>query len=156
MPEPSLEPLLAYLREHSSRYSLEALRTQLIEAGHAPEAADRAVAAFRYEQGQRTGAPERSAWPIAILVAVLNFAVPAGIIGVLAVLDSSDEALALLFLLPVLAYLGELIAGIVLLSTGSNRRLGKGLLFGLALFVGVGILAVGGLCLFFIASADFK
>lgn len=156
MPEESLEPLLVYLREHASRYSLEALRSQLIAAGHAPEAADRAIAAFRYEQSQRAAPPDKSAWPIAILVAVLNFVIPGAIVAAFAALKPDDEALALLFFLPAFLYLGELIAGLVLLATGKNRRLGKGLLFGLALFVGVSIVAVGGLCLYFIAEADFR
>jgi hypothetical protein len=155
MPEESREPLLAYLREHSSRYSLEALRAQLIEAGHAPEVADQTVAAFRQEQSQRTGTGERSAWPIAIGVALLDFAVPGGILAVLAVLEAS-EGLALLGIIPPLLYVGELIGGLVLLATGGNRRLGKGLLFGLALFVGVSILAVGGLCLFFLTQTNIR
>lgn len=156
MPDESLEPLLAYLREHSSRYSLEALASQLIAAGHSPEMADRAVAVFRFEQAQTGKPPDKSAWPIALLVALLNFLLPIGIFALLAADNGRNEALALLFLLPVLLYLGELIGGIVFLSSGSNRRLGKGLLFGLALFVGVSIVAVGGLCLYFLAEADFR
>jgi hypothetical protein len=143
--EESLEPLLAYLRENAGRYSLEALRTQLLEAGHTVETADRAVSAFRYEQSQHAAPREKSAWPIAILVALLNLAIPSGIIAMLAALDGADETWALLLVIPALLYTGELIGGIVLLTTGSNRRMGKALLYGLALFVGICVVAFGGL-----------
>lgn len=148
MSEESLEPLLAYLRENAGRYSLEALRTQLLEAGHSAETADRAVAAFRYEQSPVAAPPEKSAWPIALLVLLLDLAIPAGIIALLAALDGAEEALALLLVVPVLLYSGELIAGIVLLTTGSNRRWGKALLYGLALFVALCVVAFGGLIVY--------
>lgn len=42
----------AYLREHGDRYTSEALRSQLIEAGHDPDDVD---AALRERQSERTG-----------------------------------------------------------------------------------------------------
>lgn len=144
MSEEDLEPLLAYLREHSRRYSLEALRDQLLAAGHAPETADRAIAVFQAQSPP----PEKPAWPVALLVALVNFVVPAGCIALLAQIESDmDGPAAFLLLAPLVLFLAELIGGIVLLATG-RRRLGKGLLFGLVLSIGLGIVAIGVFCLY--------
>lgn len=48
----------AYLREHSRRYTPDALRSALIDAGHDPAAVDAAMAAWRARQTATTG--ERS------------------------------------------------------------------------------------------------
>ncbi|HSF43229.1 MAG TPA: hypothetical protein VLT87_25740 [Thermoanaerobaculia bacterium] len=145
MPEENLETMLAYLREHSGRYSLEALRGQLLAAGHSPEAADRAIAEFRLESPPL----ERPAWRLALLVAAVDLA----LLGIVFLVSISLENLpdfaiaTVLFSLPTLC-LAELVGGAVLLAFPAKRRLGKGLLFGGLLFVGVTILAVGGFCLF--------
>lgn len=152
MPEENLETMLSYLREHSGRYSLEALRGQLVAAGHSPEAADRAIAEFRMESPP----PERPAWRLALLVAAVDLA----LLGVTFLLFMSlqhlpDFALAVIGLsVPVLC-LAEIVGGAVMLAFPAKRRLGKGLLFGGLLFVGVTILAVGGFCLLILANNGF-
>jgi hypothetical protein len=152
MPEENLETMLSYLREHSGRYSLEALRGQLLAAGHSPEAADRAIAEFRTESPPL----EQPAWRLALVVAALDLAY----LGVTFFVFISQQALPEFILsiiglsIPVLL-LAEIVGGAVLLAFPAKRRLGKGLLFGGLLFVGVTILAVGGFCLVMLASGGF-
>ena len=68
MAESNLDTLLAYLREHSDRYSLVALRRQLLQTGHDPKDVDLAIDIFQHEN-----APPRSrAWPWLALIVVLN------------------------------------------------------------------------------------
>lgn len=149
MPEENLETMLAYLREHSGRYSLEALRGQLLAAGHSPEDADRAIAEFR-AQGPP---PEKPVWRLALLVAAVDLALLGVVVAlVLSMPGSSDELLTAVFLgLPAL-YLAQFVTGLVMLFVPAKRLLGRGLLFGVLLFVGVTILAVGGFCLVMLAS----
>jgi hypothetical protein len=52
-------------------------------------------------------------------------------------------------------YFAQLVLGAVLLAVPAKRRLGKGLLLGGLLFVGIGILAVGGFCLVMFAGSGF-
>ena len=149
MPEENLETMLAYLREHSRRYSLEALRGQLLAAGHSPEAADRAIAEFRAQAPP----PEKPAWRLALLVAAVDLAV-LGVIVALAFLEPNLPDFfvgVVVFGLPVLC-LAEIVGGAVMLAFPEKRPLGRGLLFGGLLFVGVMILAVGGFCLVMFAS----
>lgn len=149
MPDENLETMLTYLREHSRRYSLETLRGQLLAAGHSPEDADRAIAELR-AQGPP---PEKPAWRLALLVAAVDLALLGVVVAlVLSMPGSSDELLTAVFIgLPVL-YCAQFIAALVMLSVPAKRRLGRGLLFGFLLFVGVMILAVGGFCLVMLAS----
>jgi hypothetical protein len=53
MTDPSLDPILAYLREHSGRYSLSALREQLLQTGHDQDLVDRAIAIYQHEQNEQ-------------------------------------------------------------------------------------------------------
>ena len=152
MPEENLEIMLSYLREHSGRYSLEALRGQLVAAGHSPEAADRAIAEFRMESPP----PERPAWRLALLVAAVDLAY----LGITFFAFISQQSLpdfilsAIGFSIPVLL-LAEIVGGAVMLAFPNKRRLGKGLLFGGLLFIGVMILVVGGFCLVILANDGF-
>jgi peptidoglycan/LPS O-acetylase OafA/YrhL len=145
MPDENLETMLSYLRENSGRYSLEALRGQLLAAGHSPEAADQAIAELRAQSPP----PEPSSWRLALLVAVVDLALLGVVVAmVLSMPGIPDDLLtAALLGLPAL-YFAQFVAGAVMLSLPARRRLGKGLLLGGLLFVGVGILAVGGFCLF--------
>lgn len=149
MPDENLETMLSYLREHSGRYSLEALRGQLVAAGHSPEAADRAIAEFRAQAPP----PEKPAWRLALLVVAADLAV----LGLLVALAFAEPNLpdfligVAVFALPVLC-LAEIAGGAVMLAFPAKRRLGRGLLFGGLLFVGVMILAVGGFCLVMLAA----
>jgi hypothetical protein len=145
MPEENLDTMLSYLRENSGRYSLEALRGQLLAAGHSPEAADRAIAEFRAQSPP----PERPVWRLALLVAAVDLVLLGAVIAMAASMPGlPDDLLTAAFLILPALYFVQLVAGAVMLALPARRRLGKGLLLGGLLFVGVGILAVGGFCLF--------
>lgn len=152
MPEENLETMLSYLREHSGRYSLEALRGQLLAAGHSPEAADRAIAEFR-AQGPP---PERPVWRLSLLVAAVDLALLGLAVALVLSMPGFDDAVvtAALLGLPAL-YFVQLVTGLVMLFLPAKHRLGKGLLLGGLLFVGVTILAVGGFCLVILANDGF-
>jgi hypothetical protein len=49
MTDPSLDPILAYLRQYSAQYSLPALREQLVQNGYDPATVDAAIAV--HQQG---------------------------------------------------------------------------------------------------------
>jgi hypothetical protein len=152
MPDENLETMLSYLRENSGRYSLEALRGQLLAAGHSPEAADRAIAEFRAQSPP----PERPAWRLALLVAAVDLALLGVVVAMVASMPGIPDDLltAALIGLPAL-YFAQLVIGAVMLAVPAKRRLGKGLLLGGLLFVGVTILAVGGFCLVMFAGSGF-
>lgn len=152
MPEENLDLMLSYLRENSGRYSLEALRGQLLAAGHSPEAADRAIAEFRAQAPP----PEKPAWRLALLVAAVNLALlgVSFLLSISSLQDLPEFAIATIILnVPVLC-LAEIVGGAVMMAFPVKRRLGKGLLFGSLLFIGVTILAVGGFCLVLLASGN--
>ena len=48
--DPSLDPIFAYLREYSARYSFTALREQLLQNGYEPAEVDRAIAVFQQQK----------------------------------------------------------------------------------------------------------
>lgn len=151
MPEENLETMLSYLRENAGRYSLEALRGQLLAAGHSPEAADRAIAEFRAQSPP----PEPPAWRLALLVAAVDLAILGVVVAVFFSMPEIPDSwvAAVFFGLPALGF-AQLVSGAVMLAFPERRRLGKGLLFGGLLFVGLVILAVGGFCLV-ILTEDF-
>ena len=135
-----LAPLLTYLRENSGRFSIERLRDQILKAGHAPATADLAIGIF---QG-RLPPPEAPVWPLALMVTAIDFALAA----FCAILFSRAErslACSALALLPVI-YFGEFVTGIALLSSRDRNqyRRGQALLLGVLLFVGLGVLLLGG------------
>src|SRR5437764_596067 len=47
MTDPNLDPIFDYLREHSGRYSLSALREQLLQTDYDRALVDRAIAVFQ-------------------------------------------------------------------------------------------------------------
>jgi hypothetical protein len=65
--DPSLEPILAYLREHSGRYSPEALRRELLQNGYDAASVERAI---RIYQGE--GRPKRRMplWLMVLLIVI--------------------------------------------------------------------------------------
>jgi peptidoglycan/LPS O-acetylase OafA/YrhL len=150
MPDENLEIMLSYLRENSGRYSLEALRGQLLAAGHSPEAADQAIAELRAQSPP----PEPSSWRLALLVAVVDLTLLGVVVAMLFPGPSEPLLTILLAGLPAL-YLIQFVAGAVMLALPARRRLGKGLLLGGLLFIGVGILALGGLYLVIFANEGF-
>jgi type VI protein secretion system component VasF len=65
--DPSLDPILAYLREHSGRYSPEALRQQLIQNGYD---ADRVNRAIQIHQGENRPGSRMPVWLMAVLILI--------------------------------------------------------------------------------------
>jgi hypothetical protein len=139
MTDPSLEPILAYLRKNSGRFSEEALRGELVRNGYDPAAVDQAIAVYRQE------VPPSRAWPKTLGVVALD-----GALLVLVILlifsggGSVDDTL--------LTGLGglyglQLLAGIVMSIPATTRRWGLALFLGFLLFVGLSLLILTGICL---------
>src|SRR5262245_33848562 len=121
MPRRDLEALLAYLTENSGRFSLEALRAQIVKAGHSPAAADRALRTFQGVEPR----PEPPSWPGVVAVTVVDSA----LVGLAVLLFSSSQkegGCITVALLPILC-LTEFVAGLGLLASTSqgHRRLGN-------------------------------
>src|SRR4051794_30440799 len=62
MHEKDLKALQAYLTENTPHHPLEALRVQMVKAGHTPDEAEHAIAVFE----GRVRPPEGAAWPLAL------------------------------------------------------------------------------------------
>jgi hypothetical protein len=65
--DPSLEPILAYLREHSGRFSPEALRRELLQNGYDAASVDRAI---RIYQGQAQPKRRMPIWLMVLLIVI--------------------------------------------------------------------------------------
>lgn len=138
MTGPSLDPILAYLREHSGRYSLSALRDQLVESGYDPAEVDRAIAIRQQESPPTAPLP---IWPKALLVVGINAVL---------ILRGSEVSESFLFSL---IFCGELLGGAVLAIWQKSRVWGLALVFGFLLTIGLGILFVG-LCFLIFAQGS--
>jgi hypothetical protein len=134
MDEKDLKALLAYLKENESRHSLDALRAQMVKAGHAPDEVEQAIAVF---QG-RLRPPEAPAWPLAIGIALLNLLLACGLAALFRRLGTDKVSCAAAVLLPMI-YLGEIIAGVIALAAGRDRQ-ARVLLLGMLLFCGLVLL----------------
>ena len=134
MDEKDLKALLAYLKENEPRHPLDALRAQMVKAGHSPDDADQAIAVF---QG-RLRPPEAPAWPLAIGVALLDLALAWGLAALFRRLGTDKVSCAAAVLLPMI-YLGEIIAGVIALAAGRDRQ-ARVLLLGMLLFCGLVVL----------------
>lgn len=133
MHDKDLKALLAYLQANSPLYPLEALRAQMVKAGHAPEAAERAIAVF---QGRLRPA-EPSAWPLALGVALIDLALVWVWVGFFQRFGTGRVSCSGAVLLPI-AYLGEIFWGLAALAAGKDRW-GRGLLLGVMLFLIAGL-----------------
>jgi len=142
-----LNALITYLNENSGIYSLEALRGQMVKAGHAPAEADRAIAVF---QG-RAPAPPRPVWWIVLGVALLNVALAGLGFGLFSRYGMGEAACSALVLVPAV-YLAELFGGLVLLGSGKDRW-GRGLLLGVLLFFALGLAALLGFFIHWLSRA---
>jgi hypothetical protein len=142
MPEltdPSLDPIFAYLREHSGRYSDSALREQLLENGYTPAEVDRALAIYQQENPPTFTARE-SVWPKAVLVAAANV-----LLLLIAIVSWANK--------DVLIGIGcELPAGLLLALWPPGRVWGRALVFGFLLSVAAALL-LGGVCALFLFFA---
>jgi Na+-transporting methylmalonyl-CoA/oxaloacetate decarboxylase gamma subunit len=60
MLDPEVDPLLAYLRAHGGRYSLEALRLELLAQGYGAERVTAAIAHYQRERDAGAGGEVRA------------------------------------------------------------------------------------------------
>lgn len=135
------ERMLAYLRQHRDRYSLEALRTQLLAAGKSPALIEQAIARLQAEQPVQHR-PRR--WPQIIGLAILNTLLLPVVAYLLAIIfgTSADAPVtATLITGPGLLFV-ELIAGVALLFRERTAWLGKSLLLSVAISVVLTIIIV--------------
>jgi hypothetical protein len=140
MTDPGLDPILAYLREHAGRYSLPALREQLVRSGYDPARVDEAMAVY---QEQNPPAPRSRIWPKALLVLAVNSVLIAVQLTPLSGPASNVLGSILFFL-----FCAEFVAGLALSFRAASRSWALGLLVGVLFTIAVGILAAGGLCLY--------
>jgi hypothetical protein len=138
MAEFSLEPILAYLKENYGRYSLGILHRQLLENGYDPGDVDWAIQIFQ----QENPAARSRVWPWALLIVAFNTA----LMVPLSRLSNEQYWILRLVIGAFLICCGELVIGLLLKIPWQTRHLSRVLLRGLALFVGLGIVALGGLC----------
>jgi hypothetical protein len=152
--DPSLEPILEYLRENWGRYSLDALRQQLLQSGYDPAAVDQAIAAF---QEQNAPARRSRVWPKALLVLGVNAVLTVGIIGFPKLLKAgaswTNDLINAYTGLIVLIAAVELIGGIALSFPAKTRSWGLALVFGFLLVIPIVILGLGGLCIYLLSGA---
>ncbi|MEA2602699.1 MAG: hypothetical protein QOF89_3691 [Acidobacteriota bacterium] len=133
----NLEALLAYLAENAGRFSIDALRAQMVKAGHRPDAVERAL---RVYQGTEPP-PDPPAWPGAVMVAIVDL-VLVGLFAWLFTHAHKQSGCVILSLLPVLCLLQFVVGLTLLASTDGRRRLGTALFFGVLLFFGVSLAIV--------------
>jgi hypothetical protein len=151
MTDPSLDPVLAYLREHSGRFSLGALREQLLQNGYDPATVDRAIAVFQDQQPPPV--TRQPVWRRALQVAAVNAVLTAIVIGIGAS-GSNETVLTALGFTLFLVGCAEFLGGFVLAFPEKTRPWGLALLFGFFLTVGLGILVLGGVCVFFLSQGN--
>jgi FtsH-binding integral membrane protein len=138
MTEPSLEPILAYLRESSGRYSIAALRRQLLETGHTADDVDLAIQIFQHENP--TARPR--VWPWMMLIVTFNTVLTIGLSASI----SQPYWIAGVTVLAFLICVAELVLGLVF-KMPRNTRYGAGVLLrGMGLFAGLALLVLGGVC----------
>ena len=152
MNDPSLEPILAYLREHSGRYSLAALREQLLQNGYDPATVDRAIAVFQDQQPPPV--IRQPVWRKALQVAAVNAVLTAVVIWI-GSLGVGENALAALGYTLFLLGCAEFLGGFVLAFPEKTRPWGLALLFGFFLTIGLGVLILGGVCVYFLSQGNF-
>src|SRR5882724_1675953 len=129
MDDKDLKALRAYLRDNAPAFPLVALREQMLKAGHAPEAVERAVAVFE----GRARPPEKSAWLPALAVALADLALVFLWSALFRRLGTGRVSCGSAVLLPIL-YLAEIFGGLALLAGGRDRW-GRALLLGVLLFL---------------------
>jgi hypothetical protein len=138
MHDRDLKALLAYLTENAPRHPLEALRVQIVKAGHTPDEAEHAIAVFE----GRVRPPEGAAWPLALGVALFDLALAWVIVTLFQRLGTGRVSCAAAVLLP-MVYLGEVLAGVIALAAGKDRQ-ARVLLLGVLLFCGVVLVILAG------------
>ncbi|MFL6233393.1 MAG: hypothetical protein ACJ76N_09700 [Thermoanaerobaculia bacterium] len=138
MHDKDLKALLAYLKENAPRYPVDALRAQMVKAGHSPAEAEEAIAVF---QG-RLRPPEGPAWPLAVGVALFDFLLAWLLVTLFQRLGTGKVSCGAAALLP-LVYLGQIVAGVTALAAGRDRQ-ARALLLGILLFFGLVLVILAG------------
>jgi hypothetical protein len=133
-----LKALLAYLEENAPRYSVDALRAQMVKAGHSPDEANQAIAVFQ----RRLRPPEEPAWPLAVGVALLDFLLAWILVTLFQRLGTGKVSCGAAALLPLL-YLGQILAGVAALAAGRDRQ-ARALLLGILIFCGLVLVILAG------------
>lgn len=139
MSRKDLEALLAYLRENAGLHPMEALRVQIVRAGHSQATADRAIAVFEGRAPRR----EPAIWMPALLVALADLGFAFLCYETFSRYGAGRVACSAVVLLAGV-YLTELVASFILFAAGKERW-GRVLLLGLLLFAGLGLLVLLGL-----------
>lgn len=129
-----LDSLLAYLAENAGQYSMDALRSQIVKAGHSPAEADRAIAVF---QG-KVPRSEPAVWGPALLVALADLALAFVCYELFSRNGAGKVPCSALALISGL-YLAQLFASVILLA-GGKERWGRALLLGILILFAVGAL----------------
>lgn len=132
--DPRLQPLIDYLAQHKDRINIEALRKQLVEAGHDPTLV---TEASRRVSGRDPAVAQPLAWPFGLLIAFLNlmitvplfFWVADMLANLFRTLNNNLLWLPLPFMLVILPPIVELLVGYRLRS-GPRERLGRALVWG--------------------------
>ena len=138
MHDKDLKALLAYLKENAPRYPVDALRAQMVKAGHSPAEAEEAIAVF---QG-RLRPPEGPAWPLAVGIALLDFLLSWLLVTLFQRMGTGKVSCGGAALLP-LIYLGQVVAGVTALAAGRDRQ-GRALILGFMLFCGLVLVILAG------------
>jgi hypothetical protein len=139
MSRKDLDALLAYLRENAGLHPMEALRAQIVRAGHSAASADRAIAIFEGRVPRR----EPAIWGPSLLVALADLGFAFLCFEMFSRYGASKITCSGVVLLAG-AYLTELVASFILFAAGKERW-GRVLLLGLLLFLGLGLLVLLGL-----------
>ncbi len=140
MREPHLESILAYLREHSERYSLAALRRQLLQNGRQPDDVDLAIQIFQHENP----VPRSLSWLWMGLIVAINTVLTLVLSGPRSQQYWIVGVTGLVFLIS----FAELVLGLVFKIPRDTRRAAGVLLRGTGLFAGLALLVLGGVCTF--------
>jgi len=148
MIDSSLETILAYLREHSGLYTLAELRERLLRDGCDPATVDRAIAVFQEQPDPLED--NQLVWPKTLVVMAVNAVLMA--VAVEGLISGPggprDDHLKLIGVLLSIVGGGELLVGIVLTQREESRAWGRALGCAFLPSIGLGILAVCGLCVY--------
>ena len=149
MNDQNLEKVLAYLNEQSGRYSLGALRQQLLQTGYDPVIVDQAI---QIHQGNDAALPKPRTGRKVLLVLAVNAALAALLIAVANVPGITEEVLSVLGVVFFLVACAEFLCGLLMCFFEKTRSWGLGLLLGFLLFVGLSLLLFAGFCLYAFAN----
>jgi hypothetical protein len=143
-----IEAILAYLNENAGRYSLEALRAQLLQTGYDPATVDWAI---QIHQGNNPAPPKSRTGRKILLVLAVNAVLAAILTGMASIPGVTEEMLSVLGFGFFLLGCAELFGGILLCFFESKRSWGLGLLLGFLLSIGLALLIFAGWCVYALA-----